>query len=66
MLKLSMTPGEYITVGDNVVIQLYRVEGKRSYIAIDAPKEVTVLRGAVSEREGAAPPKHLARVPGKG
>lgn len=61
MLKLTLTPGEYLTIGDDVVVQLYRSEGKRAYLAIDAPREVPVLRGAVAEREGAAPPKKLAR-----
>ena len=47
MLKLTLTPGEYLTIGDDVVVQLYRSEGRRAYLAI--------------EREGAAPPKKLAR-----
>lgn len=37
MLKISLTPGEYLTIGDNIVVQLYRSEGGRSYLAIDAP-----------------------------
>ena len=43
MLKLTLTPGEYLTIGDDVVVQLYRSEGRRAYLAIDAPKEVPVL-----------------------
>ena len=62
MLKLSLTPGEYLTVGNNIVIQLYKTEGKRSFLAIQAPKDVQILRGAVAEREGAPRPKGLLQV----
>ena len=37
MLKLSLTPGEYITIGEDVVVQLYHMEGGRSYLAVKAP-----------------------------
>ena len=66
MLKISLTPGEYLTIGDNIVIQLYRSEGGRSYLAIDAPREIPIVRGAVLEREGGQRPEHLAEVPKKG
>ena len=44
MLKISLTPGEYLTIGDNIVVQLYRSEGGRSYLAIDAPREIPIVR----------------------
>ena len=52
MLKLSLTPGEYLTIGDNVVVQLCRSEGGRAYLAVAAPREIPIVRGAVLEREG--------------
>ena len=68
MLKISLTPGEYLTIGDNIVVQLYRSEGGRSYLAIDAPREIPIARGEVLERDGgqrpaclAPPPKRRAR-----
>ena len=66
MLKLSLAPGEYLTIGGNVVVQVYRAENGRTYLAIDAPREVPIVRGAVREREGAQPPAKLAQVPQKG
>lgn len=66
MLKLSLAPGEYLTIGENVVVQVYRAENGRTYLAIDAPREVPIVRGAVWEREGAQPPAKLAQVPQKG
>ena len=66
MLKLSLAPGEYLTIWENVVVQVDRAENGRSYLAIDAPREVPIVRGAVREREGAQPPAKLAQVPQKG
>ena len=66
MLKLSLAPGESLTIGENVVVQVYRAENGRTYLAIDAPREVPIVRGAVREREGAQPPAKLAQVPQKG
>lgn len=66
MLKLSLTPGEYLTIGENIVVQVYRSESGRAYLAIDAPREVPVVRGAVREREGGQRPDKLAQARPKG
>lgn len=66
MLKLSLAQGEYLTIGEDIVVQLYRSEGGRAYLAVRAPREVPVLRGTVSERSGAARPEGLVRTPPKG
>ena len=66
MLKLSLAAGEYLTINGNIVVQVYRSEGGRSYLAIDAPREIPIVRGTVLEREGAQRPEHLAHVPPKG
>ena len=52
MLFLMFAPGDYLTIGDNVVIQVSKVEGNRCKLAIHAPREVPVLRGKVLERTG--------------
>ncbi len=59
MLKLSLNSGEYINIGGNIIVQVYRVAGDRTYLAIEAPREVPVVRGSVLEREGEARPKNL-------
>ena len=66
MLKLSLLPDEYLVINDSIVVQLSRVAGGRADLAIDAPKSVPIVRGAVREREGAQPPAKLAQVPQKG
>ena len=66
MLKLSLTSGEYIAIGDDVIVQLCRCEGGRAYVAVSAPREIPVVRGAVLEREGGQRPEGLASAPQKG
>ena len=56
MLRLTLTPGDYFTVNGNIVVQLHRLEGERSLIAVEAPKEMRIVRGAVLEREGGRRP----------
>ncbi len=56
MLCLNLTPGEYMTIGDNVVVQLDRISGDRCKMLIDAPREISVLRGEVLERGGGERP----------
>ncbi len=59
MLKLSLNSGEDIHSGGNSIVQVYRVAGDRTYLAIEAPREIPVVRGSVLEREGEARPKNL-------
>lgn len=59
MLFLALTPGDYLTIGDDVVIQLDKLAGNRCKLAVQAPKEVPVLRGKVLERAGGERPGYL-------
>ncbi len=52
MLCLSLLPGEYLTIGGNVVLQYNETTGERCRLAISAPREIPILRGAVLERSG--------------
>ena len=56
MLCLTLTPGEYLTIGDDVVVQLDRMTGDRCKILVEAPREVPIVRGEVRERNGAERP----------
>ncbi|MCX4266250.1 MAG: carbon storage regulator [Firmicutes bacterium] len=49
MLALTVHAGDYITIGDNVVIQILKV------VAIDAPRELAIERAKVHERNGETP-----------
>ena len=58
MLVLSRKTGERIHIGDNITIEVRRVAGNRVTIALDAPRDVRILRGelerAAHEFEGPA------------
>ena len=56
MLRISMKPGEYFTVGGSTVVQFDRLRGDRAHLIINAPREVPVLRGEVLERNGGQRP----------
>jgi carbon storage regulator CsrA len=63
MLVLSRKTGERIHIGNNIVIEVRRVAGNRVTLALDAPRDVRILRGELEraarefdgpETEGAA------------
>ena len=56
MLCLNLSQGEYLTIGENVVVQLDRISGDGCKLKVQAPREVPVLRGAVLERNGGQRP----------
>ncbi|MCI9333045.1 MAG: carbon storage regulator [Oscillibacter sp.] len=56
MLCLALAPGEYLTIGDHVVVQFDRMSGDRCKMNIEAPREVPILRGEVLERTGGERP----------
>jgi len=51
MLVLSRKVGERIHVGDDIVLEIRRIAGNRVTLALDAPRNVRILRG---ELESAA------------
>ena len=65
MLKLTLLPEEYLTINDNIVVQLMRAAGGRADLAIEAPRSFPVVRGAVLERNGGKRPDCLAPPSGK-
>lgn len=47
MLILTRKPGECITIGDDVRIQVIEIRGKQVRIGIEAPKEYVIHREEV-------------------
>ncbi len=45
MLCLSRKPGEFIQIGDDIVIHFSEVRDNKVRLAIDAPKSVAIVRG---------------------
>jgi len=54
MLSLGRNPGEYLVIGDDIVIQVVSMEGDLR-LSIDAPKDVTIVRGEVYEKDHPKP-----------
>ena len=44
-MVLSRKTGETIRIGEDVILQIRRVSGKRVVLAIKAPRNVRILRG---------------------
>ncbi|WFD08646.1 carbon storage regulator [Tepidibacter hydrothermalis] len=53
MLVLGIKTGETITIGDNVKITFVKVKENTTRVAIDAPREVTILREGVENKKQA-------------
>ena len=50
MLTLGRKPGEYVVIGDNIIVKVIKCsEGLR--LAIDAPKDVPIIRGELYEAQ---------------
>lgn len=69
MLVLSRKAGERIDIGDDITIEIRRVAGNRVTIALEAPRDVRILRSelrhaveAFEEAEAAPAPVEPAGV----
>lgn len=64
MLTLQMKSGDYLTINGNIVVHFLR-DGPKIQVAIQAPKEIPIVRGTVLERDGQERPEPLLKAPGK-
>ena len=55
MLSLQLHSGDYLTIGENVVVQVFSLSGGFVRVAVKAPREVPILRSKVLERTEARP-----------
>lgn len=60
MLVLSRKPGQRIVIGDNIFLTVVKVDGERTRIGIDAPKDVRILREELCHQGGQDAPKPRA------
>jgi carbon storage regulator len=49
MLVLSRKPGEKLQVGDNITITVLGIQGRVMRIGIEAPGNVRILRGELTQ-----------------
>ena len=62
MLSLQLKSGEYITIGEDIVVQIFQ-DGPVNRVSIKAPLELTILRGEVLEQEKNRPDGLLKKRP---
>ena len=56
MLSLQLKTGDYMTIGEDVVVQLDHISGDRCRLMVQAPRDMTILRGELLERAGGERP----------
>ena len=62
MLSLQLKSGEYLTIGDDIVVQVFE-QGGAIRVAVKAPRELPILRGKIRERDGQRPDGLLRQRP---
>ena len=51
MLVLGREAGQYIMIGNNIKVMVVKGENGNLRLAIDAPKEINIVRGEIWEKE---------------
>ena len=51
MLVLGRKPGEYVMIGQDVMVKVIKSEDGDLRLAIDAPRSVNIVRGELYERQ---------------
>ena len=52
MLKLTLKPGEYIDIGDNIKVIFSGGSANNIHLLVDAPREVNSVRSSVKKAAG--------------
>ena len=63
MLSLQLKSGEYPSIGDNIVVQIFEQSGSTFRVSVKAPREIAILRGEVLERTEERPDGLLSKRP---
>ena len=53
MLVLGRKPGEYIVIDDKIKVKVIKSDDGHLRLAIDAPKEIPIVRGEIFEEQQA-------------
>ena len=51
MLVLGRKPGEYVKIGDNIIVRVLEDDNGNLRLGIDAPKDVEIVRGEILDKE---------------
>lgn len=51
MLVIGRKPGEYVMINGNIMVKVIRSDEGDLRLAIDAPKDIRIIRGELYEKE---------------
>lgn len=54
MLAMSRNSGDYIVIGDDIIVQVVNIDGQIR-LAIDAPRDIKIVRGENYEKDNPVP-----------
>ena len=63
MLFLQHNSGDSLTIGEDIAIQVFQETSGRIRVAVTAPRDLTILRGEVRERNGVNRPSTIIPTP---
>ncbi|KJS48309.1 carbon storage regulator [Desulfosporosinus sp. BICA1-9] len=55
MLVLGRKPGEYVMIGDDIMVKVIKSDFGDLRLAIDAPKHTPIIRGELFEEQNKPP-----------
>ena len=56
MLKLTLRPGEFIDIGDNVRVIFSGGSANNIHLLVDAPREINIARSSAAKKEDTTEP----------
>jgi carbon storage regulator len=62
LLVLSRNRGSNVSIGEDITVTVLSVEGNRVKLGINAPDDVTILRGELNDSYQAPPPVPQNRI----
>lgn len=63
MLKLTMKPGEYVRIGEDIHVAFVGGSAKRMNILVEAPKDYNIVRNKVLEKNNESSDKDYYKEP---
>ena len=51
MLVIGRKPGEYVIINNNIMVKVVKSEDGDLRLAIDAPRDIRIVRGEIYEKE---------------
>lgn len=51
MLVIGRRPGQYVVIDDNIIVKVVKSDEGDIRLAIDAPREIKIIRGELYEEE---------------